>query len=401
MGNRILYAGAILNQNWPGGEPIVARGLIDFLRINGHQVYEAYWRSSLSSIVDIKGALRMFTGRADINKGALKFYMREIERIKPDVIISQYDYDTSIIEAAKLTSKRVIVYVHIYWPICPKLSLRRNNIVDCDGFIGKDCYQCTLSDRYVLNSLTRKLAFRLITNTNHLAGKMSERLTKLRDKNVTIVTLNSAMKDLLVHNSIDGDTVFTIGNGLDLSEFTVLRSNREKKICYVGGSSDKKGYRVFLSICEELKARIPDIQITATGDYTTKVIRDFPYIDFVGRVERSILLKILQEARCLVFPAVWRDPSPLPPIEAAAVGTPVVGSGIENLSNVIENGFSGYVLPRGDVIGFVDRIELLLNDDLVFERMSRNARLNIEKFANKDYTHREFLELVEKVIHWK
>ena len=51
----------------------------------------------------------------------------------------------------------------------------------------------------------------------------------------------------------------------------------------------------------------------------------------------------------LLCPSIWFENGPTVALEAMAVGTPVIGSRIGNLAEIIADGVNGCLLPPGDV----------------------------------------------------
>jgi len=71
-------------------------------------------------------------------------------------------------------------------------------------------------------------------------------------------------------------------------------------------------------------------------------------------------------------------------IEANALGTPNVASDAPGLRDTVRHGETGFLVADGDVAQFAERIDALLGDDALAERMSRAALAWSQGFAWED-----------------
>jgi glycosyltransferase involved in cell wall biosynthesis len=69
-------------------------------------------------------------------------------------------------------------------------------------------------------------------------------------------------------------------------------------------------------------------------------------------------------------------------LEAMASGTPVVASRIGGLPEVIEDAYTGFLVPPGDVAALNDRLEQIVRDPALGRRLGVNARAAVlERFT--------------------
>jgi glycosyltransferase involved in cell wall biosynthesis len=60
-------------------------------------------------------------------------------------------------------------------------------------------------------------------------------------------------------------------------------------------------------------------------------------------------------------------------IEANACGTPVVASNVPGLRESVRNPHTGFLVPFGNVEKFVEKVQLLLEDEKVRKDMEKSA----------------------------
>lgn len=224
----------------------------------------------------------------------------------------------------------------------------------------------------------------------------------------------------------------TLHYGVDPTEYTrekdygALRKRQQKRILFAGAVSPQKGPHVLVDAFKILARSIPDIHLEFAGGLTTYPIeecfdvldtgtvravkqyypkRPFSHIaqrlgwippdagtygewlrrqigpelmdkvSFAGHIgEPSSLVDRYYDADVFVFPPIWDEGFGVPPIEAMAAGTPVVGSRSGGLLETVEDGVTGFLVEKGDAVGLADRIRQLLVDEDKRERMGRAAR---------------------------
>jgi glycosyltransferase involved in cell wall biosynthesis len=73
-----------------------------------------------------------------------------------------------------------------------------------------------------------------------------------------------------------------------------------------------------------------------------------PGVEFIGEIDDRRKGKFLGEARALIFPIDWPEPFGLAMIEAMACGTPVLAFRNGAVSEVIDDGVTGYIVDTMD-----------------------------------------------------
>jgi glycosyltransferase involved in cell wall biosynthesis len=61
-------------------------------------------------------------------------------------------------------------------------------------------------------------------------------------------------------------------------------------------------------------------------------------------------------------------------IEAQATSKPVVCTNVGGVADIIEDGVTGYVVPRDDVSAFADAVTRLVNDEVLRQSMGQQGR---------------------------
>lgn len=102
-------------------------------------------------------------------------------------------------------------------------------------------------------------------------------------------------------------------------------------------------------------------------DYFNTIVKpliDHPLVEYVGEIGGDVKAEFLGNAYALLFPIEWPEPFGLVMIEALACGTPVIAFDNGSVSEIIEDGVTGYIVNTvEEAIAAVNRIQLLSSAD--------------------------------------
>ena len=127
-------------------------------------------------------------------------------------------------------------------------------------------------------------------------------------------------------------------------------------LAFVGRICEEKGILDAIEIAErcQVKLKIGAKVDSVDRPYFEEFVRprlSSPYIEFLGEVGDRQKNELLGGARAALFPICWPEPFGLVMIEAMACGTPVIAFDRGSVSEVLENGVTGFVVD--DVEGAV------------------------------------------------
>jgi len=382
---RILFTGASVAHGFQGGEPVFAELLERGLTQSGVEVVREGSPRSLLGLVSL--ALTPF----DVEPGRVAEYRRRIREVRPDAVLALVDYDCSAIVAARKEGVPVLVSVHIYWPTCPVGT----HYIEGQGV----CYDPGLLKcvRHISHSpISPNLRLPVPNLPAPLAlmayVKLLERPATLSQADL-LVTNSAFTADVLrkagykrvdfVHNSVDTQLFRAVpwSGGRKVVVYPVARSRQERK-----------GYPHFVAMAKAVRKEFPDVGFRIVSDPGDELCEGTPYLS------REEMAAELASDYIAVIPGLWDEPFGFVTAEAMSVGRPVVAYGGGGTSEIIENGVSGVLVPRGNVAELTKAVLDLLRDEEAARRMGRAARERVERLFDYRQMTARYLALLSEMV---
>ncbi len=224
----------------------------------------------------------------------------------------------------------------------------------------------------------------------------------LRDPRTRVATVSErARRDVIVHYGRGPADVVVIPNGVDHRRFAVAGLAAERAVVrhelglgadrfvllLVGNNLRWKGGRHALRLLERLPA---DVALVVVGDNSRRSLPELEplaaRLEDQGRLrftgQREHVERYYAAADALLFPSLYESFG-LVLLEALAAGLPVVTARTVALADeLIRDGENGFIVDHPwDVAGMALRIERLMRDPGLRDRMGRGARAAAEPFT--------------------
>lgn len=162
----------------------------------------------------------------------------------------------------------------------------------------------------------------------------------------------------------------------------------------------RKGIRFLLEAGAQLKPQFPDLKIVVAGDgferpALAKLAGELGIgadVTFLGWVPNVELPPYYRAAAVSVIPSL-EEGFGIPAAEAMGCEVPVVASDAGGLPEVVENGVTGLVVPRGDSAALAGAIASLLADPERRRRMGQAGRERALRLFDWDRSAAQFEQL--------
>jgi glycosyltransferase involved in cell wall biosynthesis len=158
-----------------------------------------------------------------------------------------------------------------------------------------------------------------------------------------------------------------------------------------------EGLRWVIRACGELCRRGNSLRLVIAGDGKDKrklqklAGEHLPQrVHFVGNIPRSEMYRYYSAGDVFVFPGI-RESLGMVFLEAQACGLPVVAFENAGVSEAVQDGKTGYLVPMYALEAFVQAIQRLLLDNDLRRRMGGRAQAYVRSYhdLNKNYQNIE------------
>lgn len=179
-------------------------------------------------------------------------------------------------------------------------------------------------------------------------------------------------------------------HGLDLGEFTYCSEQRpEARVIAVGTLGRAKGFDYLLQAIAQLHHRgrkTVELELIGDGQEARALKRlaqrlgMHAHVHFRGHLPFAEVREAMGKATVLVHPSSGLGDG-LPNVlkEAMALGTPVIASDVAGISEGLDRGRCGILVPPNDVPALADAIERILDDVSLRRRYAAAARRHTEE----------------------
>lgn len=355
----------IVNKFWypRGGDCVVAMANAKLLRRMGHDVgvFTMEFPGNINdphivgqaSQVDFAGSavqklryLRRVMGGAGVKRG----FSQILQSFKPEVVHLHniHSYLSPIVaKQAHEHGCRVVWTMHDYKLLCPVYSCLR------DGRPCRDCVEHPLdvvNHRCMKRSLPASIAALLeATQWN------SQRLMQWVD---TFVCPSEFMARQLLSAEIPGSKIAVLHNAMPAERIdsSPLPVGRADYCCYVGRLSHEKG----IDTLAQAASRLPfTLKVAGDGPLADELRHRYAHvsnIEWLGRLDAPQVATLLRLARFSVIPSEWWENCPLGVIESLCAGTPVVGTQMGGIPELLDDA-CGVITDPGDPDGLAKAMQ--------------------------------------------
>lgn len=395
--------------NW-GAIGRIAEQINVLAQNNGWDTYFAYGRcitSSTSHAIKVGSMFdeymhyaehRLFDNDGLASRNATKTLIRDIKRIKPDILHIHNIHDhwlnyKLLFEYVNTLDIPIVWTFHDCWPFtggCTHFTL-----LNCYRWKDDRCGKgCPLRNNDVLRHLFDKtekhyqLKRELFTNS----------------KNLTIVPVSLWLESVVRDSFLKNSQIVTIHNGVDIDVFKPIESKAIRDKYNIGDAqyvlgvngvwNVNKGWNDFF----DLNNRLPNgvrMVLVGLNKEKLKEARDFGIIGIPQTDDVNELAAIYSGAS--VFLNLSREETlGMTTIESMSCGTPVVVYDSTAVSEPVSPS-TGIIVAPGDVEGAANAIKSILEKGK--KHYSFSCRTHIEENYNKDDRYKDYIKLFDRLFH--
>lgn len=341
-----------------GGEDAVVDNEYRLLKEHGFEVRQLFFDNS-----EI-GVSKLFH-----NSKAYQQLLDEVSVFKPDVIHVHnifYNASPSVLKAAKKAGIPLVMTIHNYRLLCTGALFLRD---------GKACTKCKdllipyhgIRYKCFQDSLSKSLVLSTFLGWQKILGTWDKYIDRF-------VVLTPFIRELFISSKLQirEDRIVVKPNSTDDVASADTGPKREGFV-FVGRLSEEKGVKTMI----EAFNQIPDINLAVigSGELESQLKSSAKKnITFYGKQNKEFIVKALKRSKALIFPSIWYEGLPNTVIEAFSSGTPVIASDMENINQLVTNGYNGILFKTNDASDLAEKTNIFNAEDTTdYQKASRKT----------------------------
>jgi colanic acid/amylovoran biosynthesis glycosyltransferase len=227
-------------------------------------------------------------------------------------------------------------------------------------------------------------------------------------KNASLfIAVSEFIKRKLLEQGVPEEKITVHYIGVDVSKFQPSpQVVREPIVLFAGRLIEVKGCTYLIQAMKDVQASLPDAEIVVIGDgplrkqLANEAERSLLKFRFLGVQPHHVVKEWMNRAKVFAVPSITAENGNIEAFglvfsEAQAMGVPVVSFQSGGIPEAVSHGETGFLVPEKDSKGMAEHIKLLLNDDILWKRMSDAAIARVKKKFNLKIQN-EILEQIYK-----
>ncbi|WP_323737135.1 glycosyltransferase family 4 protein [Methanosphaera sp. ISO3-F5] len=218
----------------------------------------------------------------------------------------------------------------------------------------------------------------LCQNRNVICNEYVRVQRKLLSDNVDLVISPSQfMIDTFRDNNFFNNTdCVKIPLGVEFESNRTVKNYDTIDITYIGTLGKHKGVHTLITAFKQINNENIRLHIIGKG-YDEEEFKKMGDTDdriiFHGFVDNRDILKYYEMTNILVIPSICYDNSPLVIYESFSTGTPVIGSSIGGIPELITEGYNGFLFESGNSDSLKEKLVKVINDKELLKTLECNA----------------------------
>ncbi|MBO7719375.1 MAG: glycosyltransferase family 4 protein [Methanosphaera sp.] len=317
---------------------------ITIYHINKTKLYPVYKQT------EAKGYMKPLWHLFDLwNRSCEKRIIEIVKKEKCDIIhINNFKgLSLSCFEVGKKLNIPVVFESHDFSLICPRANLIRGNDTLC-------------------------------TEKNQICEAYVKIQRKLLDDNVDLmIAPSNFMIDKYTENDFFAQTrCIKIPLGIDFERKKTTKDYDCIDFTYIGSLGKHKGVDTLINAFKEIDDENIRLHLIGKGydeEEFKQLAGEDKRIIFHGFVDNRKIKEYYRLSNVIIIPSICYDNSPLVIYESFTTATPVIGSNIGGIPELIDDGKNGYLFEAGDVQDLKDKLLKIINDKNSLIELEENA----------------------------
>ncbi len=185
-----------------------------------------------------------------------------------------------------------------------------------------------------------------------------------------------------------------------LNPCRTVKSYGSLKLLYAGRFDKQKGIYTLIEAFRQLHTQNVSLDMVGTGpefENVKKIVSEYQNITLHGFIPNDKIQQFYQTANLVIVPSLWYDMAQFVIAEAFNSSTPVIGSNIGGIPEVINNGHNGFLFTPGDAPELRDTIDNALSNTAQLKQLEEGAYQSSQLFSIELFLDR-LLEIYRNLV---
>lgn len=164
--------------------------------------------------------------------------------------------------------------------------------------------------------------------------------------------------------------------GVDYTSNKTHKNYDTIDITYIGTLGKHKGVHTLINAFKTIDDENVRLHIIGKGydeEEFKEMAKDDDRIIFHGFVDNKDIMKYYELTNILVIPSICYDNSPLVIYESFSTGTPVIGSNIGGIPELIDDGYNGFLFESDNSDSLKEKLVKIINNKELLKTFEDNA----------------------------
>lgn len=184
---------------------------------------------------------------------------------------------------------------------------------------------------------------------------------------------------------VDKDKCYIVPYAVEDSWLRLTNHPTKGRVLFVGTAELRKGIHILGMAAQKLSHRNYEFRVAGGVSNVARQHRLTQRLNFLGRVPRSDIQQEYAQADIFVLPSLAEGSAEVT-YEALAVGLPVITT--ESAGSVVRDEIEGFIVTERDAEALANRIEELIENRELRDRMAAAARERAKNYTWDKYAER-------------
>ncbi|CAJ35692.1 glycosyltransferase family 4 protein [Methanocella arvoryzae] len=322
-----------------------------------------------------------------------EYFKTLMDDFRPDIVHfhNLIGLSVGIIHIAKQKGAKTVLTLHDHWGFCFKNTIIKRNSTICTDY--SRCEEC----------------MPIIPGENHenIPIRMRKDFIRLQMHDIdAFISPSNYLASRYIEAGLPREKFNVIWNGIDVERFYRLQKIPCKgriRFTFIGYFGHHKGINTLIEALGYLKDTNKFfVNLVGSGDQMDLLKRQVATmglvntVKFWGRVDN--IDDAYRETDVFILPSIWPENQPVTITEAMAGRIPVIASNNGGVSELIDDGVTGYLFKTGDAADLSQKMAEFIKDPGKICNFGENAYAKIVSNTTERQVSK-IVELYDRISH--